>query len=206
MVNKYSYKLDGIKMVSPHFAVKEFASIGDNGRLYSDNILIDSEIVDILEKLYQRLGCYMLIINSGYRTNEHEKSLSNSVLNGYHTQGRAVDFNAYKSKTELYTAKEICLALEDLGWNKGIGLISNTGVHIDSRDKKYYFDERNSNRSIGDSFYIYYNEVKNQKYYDAIDRVADKYKINKEWWKEHFEDDFGKNAIKDLFLKIASNI
>lgn len=163
MISKYSYKKDGIYMVSPHFAVKEFASIGDTGRLYTDNILIDSEIVEILEKLYQKLGCNKLIINSGYRNNEHEMSLNNGVSGGYHTKGMAVDINAYKSNTERYSAKEMALALEDLGWKRGIGIISDTAIHIDSRATKYYFDERNANKSIGESFYTFFNEKSNRE-------------------------------------------
>lgn len=159
MVKRFSYKNDGNKNISNHFKIKEFAS-SDGKKLYSDEILIDTDIVEILEKLFIRLNAVKIIITSGYRTNEHEMSLSNSALNGYHTKGQAVDINVWKTNSTRYTAKDISLALEDLGWNHGIGLVTNTAVHIDSRPSKYYFDESNHNKSVGNSFYTFYKVQK----------------------------------------------
>ena len=162
MLVAYSYKKDKDKYVSPNFQVWEFASIDGNGHLYSDTVLIDTENVDILERLFNYLPCDMIKNNSGYRTNEHEMTLGNSVKNGYHVQGKAVDFNCYRNGKVL-SSKEICLALEDLGWKHGIGIISERAVHIDSRTNKYYFNEMNGNKSIGNSFYTYYNVDKPSK-------------------------------------------
>ncbi len=159
MVKKFSYKNDGNKNISNHFKFKEFAS-SDGKKLYSDDILIDTDIIEILEKLFIRMNAYKLIITSGYRTTEHEMTLSNSAVNGYHTKGQAVDINVWKNSNERYSSKEIALALEDLGWNHGIGLVTKTAVHIDSRPSKYYFDESNHNKSIGNSFYTFYKVQK----------------------------------------------
>lgn len=105
------------------------------------------------------MKAHKIIITSGYRCNKYEMTLQGGVANGYHTKYKAVDINVWKDSKTRYSSREICLALEDLGWNHGIGIISDTAVHIDSRDKKYWFDERNNCKSIGDSFYNYYMKI-----------------------------------------------
>lgn len=162
MVIRYSYEYEGDLNVSPHFKVREFASINNN-MLLSDDVLIDTDIIDILEALFQYMNAYKIVITSGYRTTAHEKAVGNKSGKGYHTTGNAVDINIWKNKKERYTSKEICLALEDLFWQQGIGIISHTAVHIDSRSNKYYFNEQNGNKSIGTSFYTYYNEKTNRE-------------------------------------------
>lgn len=214
MVKKYSYQKDGNLILSEHFVVKEFASIGDNGKLYSDQVLIDSDLIDVMEKLYNFLDCTSIRVNSGYRTNEHEMSLSkNAVANGYHTKGQAVDINCYKGR-KIITAEEIALALEYLGWQKGIGLISKNAVHIDTRATKYYFNEMNGCKSIGTSFFKFYGKSKDifkdkeisKDLSDAIDKLSKVFGIDAKWWKEHYEDEYGMNAIKDLILKISKKL
>ena len=53
-VKTYSYKNQGSIYVGPHFQVKEFASFG-NGKLYTDRVLIDDELVNHLEKTFSTL-------------------------------------------------------------------------------------------------------------------------------------------------------
>lgn len=163
MVKYYSYITDKNKNVSEHFQVKEFASI--NGKyLYSDEVLVDTEIIDILEKLFKYMNAYKIVITSGYRTTRHEKEVGNKSGTGFHTLGQAVDINVWKNTFTRFTSQEIALALEDLEWKKGIGLITNTAVHIDSRTNKYYFNESNGNKTIGNSFYTFYNVPKIDKW------------------------------------------
>lgn len=197
MVVRDSYKANKYKFISKNFQLYEFASIGDNGKLYSDEVLYDTDIIDIFEKLFNYLKIDILKVNSGYRTNEHERTLSNSAINGYHTKGMAVDFNCYKDGKVL-TAKEIALALEDLGWNHGIGLISKNAIHIDSRPNKYYFNEMNGNRSIGNSFYTYYNVEKVIPYYNEVQK---RFSLDKETM-----DYFMKYKYNsDLLMKLATS-
>lgn len=183
--------------LSQHFNSKEFTCT------CCSKALIDDKIIVLLEKLFKKLDAHKIIITSGYRCNKYELSLKGGVKNGYHTKGMAVDINVWKNDKERYTSKEICLALEDLGWSGGIGIITETAVHIDTRASKYWFDERNYCRSIGTSFYKFFKVDKNENLNKAIDKLASKYEINAEWWKIHYEDDYGKKAIKDLIIKIA---
>ena len=206
MVKKYSLMYNGTNNITEHFKVKEFASF--KGKIvYSDDVLIDTLITSILEKLFEYLNAYKIVITSGYRTNAHELSLPGGVKNGYHTKGMAVDINVWKNKTERYTSKEICLALEDLGWNHGIGIISNTAVHIDSRSNKYWFDERNHCKSIGDSFYTFYGVKKENPVHEAIDKLSRKGIIDSAaFWKENYNKEVILQYIDDLLIKFASNI
>ena len=62
--------------------------------------------------------------------------------------------------------------------------------------------------TVTKDFYTYYNikreSIIDSELSDAIDKAAKNFGIDAEWWKKHYNDDYGKNAIKDLFLKITS--
>ena len=158
-------------------------------------IKLDTSLVSILEKLFSKMNAYKIIITSGYRCNKYEMSLKGGVKNGYHTKGMAVDINVWKNDKERFSSKDICLALEDLGWNKGIGIISATAVHIDSRASKYWFDERKGNLSIGNSFYVYFG-VKTLR-----EQVKDKYNFSEETMQ--YLDKY--KYSKDLYQKLIDN-
>lgn len=66
------------------------------------------------------------ILNSAYRTVEHEK-LMNRSGSSYHTKGRAVDIKCLDGNSRAVMVK----ALIDAGFH-GIG-ISNTFIHVDDR-------------------------------------------------------------------------
>lgn len=156
MIETYSYAKDRKKKLSPHFAVGEFASLS-GGKLYSDVILIDADLVEILERLYTYLSCSRIVVTSGYRTPAHDKAVGGDGK-GYHTKGRAADVNCWhivNGKEERYHGGAVCCALQELGWNRGIGWIAGCAVHIDTRDKQYWFDEQNKCRSIGRDWYAY---------------------------------------------------
>jgi hypothetical protein len=73
---------------------------------------------------------------------------------GYHTTGQAADVNCWRGESRIH-GSEICCALQELDWQHGIGWIAGCAVHIDTRDARYWFDEQNGNRSIGDDWYAY---------------------------------------------------
>ena len=151
MIKIYSKADDGNTKLSPHFTVREFACRG------YDTIKIDTDLVDILEKLYAYLKCSKIIITSGYRTPEYDKKVGGSGK-GYHTTGQAADINCWhivNGKEERYHGSVICCALQELKWCHGIGWIAGCAVHIDTRTNQYWFDEQNHNRSIGDNWYSY---------------------------------------------------
>ena len=154
MVKTYSLKKDGNVYLTPHFQVKEFAS--KNGKkTYSDTVLIDTQLVQILERLFAYLKCQKIVITSGYRTVEHEKAVGNKSGKGYHTTGQAADINCYDQNGKRYHGSVICCALQELGWRYGIGWIAGCAVHVDTRDYRYWFDEQNGCRSIGTDWYAY---------------------------------------------------
>lgn len=199
MIVKRDYNKDGLKFVSEHFQVFEFASIGSDGTLYSNTVMYDTDTITMLEQLYTYLKCSSIRINSGYRTNKHEMMLKGGVKNGYHTKGMAVDINCYRDG-KILTSQEICLALEDLGWLGGIGIISANAVHIDTRDKKYWFDERKGCQSIGDSFYDYFGVAKISARTKVIEKCPE---FTKEFW-EHIDkyEINGNNYSSDAYTKL----
>lgn len=154
----------------------------------------------MLERLKVYMKASKIIITSGYRCREHEMEVGNKSGKGYHTTGHAVDINVWKNASERFTQKEIALALEDLNWIGGIGLInSNTAVHIDNRGSKYYFNERNANKKINNeqSFYKFYG-VKSLK-----DIVKNKYKLSNQTMEYLMNYKYSKDLLERLSKKTA---
>lgn len=154
-VKTYSFKKHGNDKVSEHFRVREFRCRDD-----SDKILIESELVEHLEKVRDHFDCSSVYITSGYRTRSHDKTVGGSG-SGSHTKGKAVDFIAYDKNGDRVSSKDIALYLEDLGV-KGIGYCcggSLTATHMDInyRTNKWYGDESKSMAvSCCKSFYDYF--------------------------------------------------
>lgn len=165
-INNYSYAKDGKVAVSPHFQVKEFAS--KNGtKLYTDLVMIDTDLIAILEKVYVNFNCSMIIVSSGYRTSEHDRAVGGNG-SGQHTLGKAVDFCAYGQDKKPISAKRVCCYLEDIGVN-GIGYINENYTHADTRgvQSKWWGDETKPNSpsitKFGhNSFYTYFGIPKIQ--------------------------------------------
>lgn len=148
-VKTYSLKKDGEKFLSAHFQVKEFKC--KDG---SDKILINTELIDILEKLFKHLNCKAINITSGYRTPTHSVKVG-GYSTDQHTKGNAADITCKKQDGTLFSSNEICCALEDLAHLGGIGRINKThSVHVDVRGHKCWFDECNGEKTT-DSWYKY---------------------------------------------------
>lgn len=134
MIKTYSAKDKKLKL-SEHFAVYEFWCDG------ASTIQIDEELILSLEKLYKRLNCSKIIITSGYRIDGSTSQ---------HCLGKAADVNCWyrKGNKEVrYQGSSICCAAEDIGF-RGIGWIAGAAVHLDTRSKRYWFDETKGNKSI----------------------------------------------------------
>lgn len=155
VINIFSYKTQGNIKLSDHFSVKEFASISGN-KIYTDEVLIHNKLIELLEGLYAKLNCSKIIVNSGYRTPQHEIDIGgNKTGVSRHTQGRAADCVCYGKDNKPISAKIVCCALEDMGV-LGIGYISanDISVHCDTRTIKF-FEIEYLNKSIN-SFHEYF--------------------------------------------------
>ena len=82
MLLAYS-KEDNVR-VSEHFKANEFAC--KDG---TDNILIDSQLIEILEKIRNHFGT-PITINSGFRTVKHNRNVGGAKAS-YHCKGMAAD-------------------------------------------------------------------------------------------------------------------
>ena len=123
-IKAYSKAKDGNKKLSTNFKVKEFACTDG-----SDPIFIDSDLVNILQKIRSHFG-KSVTINSAYRTPGKNKAVGGQAYS-QHLYGRAADI-----KVKGVTPKKVAAYAETLLKNKGgIGIYS-TFVHIDVRATK----------------------------------------------------------------------
>lgn len=139
-VHSYSLKESGSKRflingVRSSFLLKEFRC--KDG---SDSVLLDSGLVELLQKVREHFG-KAVSVTSAYRTPSYNRSV-NGATSFYHIKGQAADFTVTGISN-----REVAKFLQGIG-AKGIGLYDYTGgfVHVDTRDKKYYWqqDSRNS--------------------------------------------------------------
>lgn len=162
-VKTYSYKNDGDKKLSEHFKVREFGSFSGS-KVYSDKVLVNTELVEKLEKLFSYLNASKAIINSGYRCVAHDKAVGGSGY-GQHVNGNAADVVFYDRNGKVISTKYVCCVASELGFN-GIANISARycATHLDVRSgSKYWGDEIYNYSSIWKrnskwtNFYKYWN-------------------------------------------------
>lgn len=123
-IKAYSKAKDGNKKVSNNFRVREFACADG-----SDPIFIDSELVNILQKIRSHFG-KSITITSAYRTPTHNKAVGGELYS-QHLYGKASDI-----KVSGVSPKKVAAYAETLLKNKGgIGTYS-TFTHIDVRGTK----------------------------------------------------------------------
>ena len=124
MVKTYSVKKNGSLKLSNNFTVKEFAC--KDG---SDTVLIDSALVDLLQKIRDHFG-KPITINSAYRNATYNKKIG-GVSNSQHVYGTASDIVVQGVKPEE-VAKYAEYLMPKTG---GIGLYSNF-THVDVRSNR----------------------------------------------------------------------
>lgn len=123
-IKVYSKAKDGNKKLSTNFKVKEFACTDR-----SDPIFIDSDLVNVLQKIRTHFG-KSVTITSAYRTPGRNKAVGGQTYS-QHLYGRAADI-----KVKGATPKQVAAYAETLLKNKGgIGTYS-TFTHIDVRSTK----------------------------------------------------------------------
>ena len=152
MIKKYSCEKDGQVYINKHFQIWEFRSFDDTqGVLTTDDIIIDDNLVENLERLYETLNCSKIIITSGYRSEDFDIRLGGFA--GYHSKGQATDIICYDIDGNVIDSKNVCVTAENLGI-LGIGYGASY-THIDTRDWKSFFDETNGAVNIN-SWYDYF--------------------------------------------------
>lgn len=121
MIKAYSLKKDGNKKLSTNFRVREFAC--NDG---TDPIFIDSELVNVLQKIRSHFG-KPVTITSAYRTPPHN-SKEGGTTYSQHLYGKAADIRIAGVSPE-----KVAQYAETILKNGGIGTYS-TFTHIDVRD------------------------------------------------------------------------
>ena len=123
-IKAYSLKKDGNTKLSKNFKVKEFACTD-----CSDPIFIDTELVNVLQKIRDHFG-KSVTITSAYRTPPRNKAVGGEEYS-QHLYGRAADI-----KVAGIAPKSVVAYAEKLLVGKGgIGTYS-TFTHIDTRQSK----------------------------------------------------------------------
>ena len=123
-IKAYSKAKDGNKKLSANFKVREFACTDG-----SDPIFIDSDLVDVLQKIRTYFGT-AVTITSAYRTPPRNKAVGGETYS-QHLYGRAADI-----KVKGVTPKKVAAYVEKImPKSGGIGIYS-TFVHVDVRSAK----------------------------------------------------------------------
>lgn len=156
-----TYKYSDNTQLSPHFNAREFKC--KCGKEH--NFQVSTDLVDKLEKLYEKLNCSKIIVTSGFRCAEHDKNVGGSGT-GQHTKGTAADICCYVQDGQPISSKSVCCTAQDIGFT-GIANInaSYQYTHVDVRNgSKWYGDETKGNNSVTSDFHSYFdiqNEEKN---------------------------------------------
>ena len=123
-IKAYSKKKDGNKKLSTNFKVKEFACTDG-----SDPIFIDTDLVDVLQKIRNHFE-KSVTITSAYRTPTRNKAVGGQTYS-QHLYGKAADI-----KVKGIAPKTVAAYAEKLlPKSGGIGIYS-TFTHIDVRETK----------------------------------------------------------------------
>lgn len=129
--NVYNKTTEGGVKIADHFKVSEMACKDGSGI-----VLVHPWLPPVLEKIREKLGGAPIIINSGFRTWAHNKSVGGAP-SSYHLYGIAADIQVpgYLPITVARAASSV------LGDSGGVGLYSSF-VHVDCRVNRYRFDKR----------------------------------------------------------------
>lgn len=123
-IKAYAKSRDGNKKLSTNFRVREFACTDG-----SDPIFIDTELVDVLQKIRTHFG-KPVTITSAYRTPTRNKAVGGTTYS-QHLYGTAADI-----KVKGVSPKKVAEYAETLLPHKGgIGIYA-TFIHVDVRATK----------------------------------------------------------------------
>ena len=116
------------------FKAEEFASRDGKPSPYGP-MHVKQELVDFLNLLRLRFG-HALIVNSGYRSPEHNKAVG-GVPNSQHVKGLAADIRPQDPKR----LDELWALADHMNQTGGVGRY-NTFVHVDRRGVRARWDNR----------------------------------------------------------------
>ena len=126
-LNVYSLERDGEKKLATDFRVREFKC-----RDGSDPIFVDSDLVEVLQKIRTHFG-KEVNINSAFRTASHNAKQKNASRYSQHLYGKAADIWIAGVSVDTLAAYAETL-LQNRG---GIGRYYNDKfVHVDVRAAK----------------------------------------------------------------------
>lgn len=139
-IHSYSIKESGAKRLYLNGSISNFLLREFRCKDGSDEILLDSGLVELLQKVRDHFG-KPVSITSSYRTPAHNRSV-NGATSSYHIKGQAADFTVTG-----VSCREVAKYLQSIG-ARGIGLYDYTGgfVHVDTREKQYYWQQDAKNR------------------------------------------------------------
>jgi GH25 family lysozyme M1 (1,4-beta-N-acetylmuramidase) len=150
-----TYHSGDSSQLSPHFFASEFrCKCGKD-----HDFQLDTELIEKLEQLFDKLGCSSIVISSGFRCKDHDISVGGSGT-GQHALGKAADFCCFDADKKPIVTYKVCCAAQDIGF-RGIARINDAWTHCDVRSSgKWYGDETKGNNSVTDDFYKYFNMPK----------------------------------------------
>lgn len=125
-VGTYSKKIDGDKLLSEDFKVREMAC--NDG---SDAILIDTNLIAILQKVRNWAG-NIVFITSGYRNAAYNAKVG-GASNSYHVKGKAADIVVTGK-----TSTQVAAFLESIGVKGVMDYQTQKFTHVDTRTTKYW--------------------------------------------------------------------
>lgn len=131
-IEAYSILKNGNRQLSEHFKVREFRC-----RDGSDPVFIDTELVELLEKIRVHFG-KPVTITSAFRTAAHNATVAKAAKYSQHLYGKAADIQVQGISVEnVYTYAD-----KLLGNAGGCGIYppglgrANGWVHVDVRKEK----------------------------------------------------------------------
>lgn len=158
MVKEYKY--NSTALLSKHFTAQDFRC--KCGRKHE--ILIDTDLVDLLEKLFIELNADKVYVQSGYRCPKHDKEVGGSGK-GSHTEGKAGDVYYTKDGKRIPSAF-ICVSLENMKDYYGIGyrcggVLNTRGTtHVDVRHRQWYGNEAvSTKKAVCKTWYKYFKRI-----------------------------------------------
>lgn len=139
-VCSYSLEESGQKRLVLHGMKTKFLLREFRCRDGSDEVLLDSRLLETLQKVRDHFGKAVSII-SAYQTAEYNKNV-NEEASSYHLKGQAADFTVTGTSN-----RDVAIFLQGID-AKGIGLYDYAGgfIHVDTRERNDYWqqDDRDS--------------------------------------------------------------